>query len=307
MSRRLVLALAGAIWCAGCASHDVSVTPSPSPAQPVDRFHPDFAPGLSILEGFDEQASNVEWRTGDAALYGILVADGDQREVRFAMVRVLDDVPRPESESDIFSMRLIQWGDGRQLAYSYRERPIEVRIHDADGRLMETKGGALAKELAAMGLWRPAAAMEGVTTRKVEELTDEQLDGLGRGLVTLGAIMDSIQGNSSLFPLMMRIVKRPSLLGLLGGVSITVEPRFRDAIPSNWRGASDRSPAPAYRVPLIVRVNGEVALDCLLDVTPARSPLHVGAGIVRVEARNPSRPDKWALVELLAARRGAAD
>ncbi|MCA9310894.1 MAG: hypothetical protein KDA21_06790 [Phycisphaerales bacterium] len=289
--RRALPALAClALVLAGCVQTRVS---PPVVATTTDLFHA----GPAILSGFDPEGEVVRWRDGDSALFGVEVHHGDSLTVRYVLITV--QPPRPldvlPSASVTFTMK-----DGSSRRYTSGLREIVIRLYDEAGTLLEENTGRIAVELAANGFFDAAEAVQGLDDiNRITELDDVTVDRWARGILALLAIMDSINGNEGLSPLMLKIVRRPSLASIVfhTGISITVNPGFERASLEMVDGRE------VYRIPLEIRANDTLALVCSMDVLPVRTPRHLSAGVVECVARNPVDEERWARVRLLAARR----
>lgn len=255
-----------------------------------------FDLGPSILSGMDPADEQVRWEPGDSILMGVLINDGKRQVVRYVLIQLPPVMIALESTRATIALE----GRGKR-AYESPLHRIDIELFDENGTAIDHAEGRLATSLAANGFHDAAVAAlswrgpEGEVD--IEGMDDAAVDAYVRGVLAMVAILQSIQGNGELESQMKRIIRLPSLLAILTGLRIAVTPFFEDATPV------DTIFGPGLRVPVEISASGRTALSCTLDAVPVRRPYHMSAGVVAATATHPTNPNKWARVELLAARR----
>jgi len=98
------------------------------------------------------------------------------------------------------------------------------------------------------------------------------------------------------------VLNKPSVWGVLSHFGVR---RFLNydvstvhSVDASYLGVN----MPAYRMPLRLRLNDEVALAAVITMTAATPPLQTCAGIIEVYAEHPVDPGKRLLIQLIAGR-----
>lgn len=124
-----------------------------------------------------------------------------------------------------------------------------------------------------------------------------------RAWASLAVLLDATQAHPELGPLLMSVVKKPSLLGLLryGGVALEViAPHGAvQAATVDWPGVG---PLRAAAVPGIILASGTKALDVEWLAVHPGEPLAFVSGIVCVLATHPEHADRTVELRLIGAR-----
>lgn len=157
-------------------------------------------------------------------------------------------------------------------------------------------------EVCRLNQGRPAS--ESARSLSMEE---EQLEMAG--WMSLIAFLQVIQENTDLSEVLWKVIKRPSMLSLLfegGSIHLSLLPKFQavELVPAGLPAPLDA--LEAYRLPIHIDVNGTRGLEVELLVCPSQPPLHLAAGMVRLEGTHPEHSDRRVVIELVGARGPAA-
>ena len=142
-----------------------------------------------------------------------------------------------------------------------------------------------------------------------QRLSKEEFERHLVGYVALWSFLAIVQEESALAEILWAVVDTPSPLAVLfSGFAITlgIHPRFAAAQPAATVLRETAEPWPGFKVPIDLTANDTPALRCELAVTDPQRPLTACAGIVSLQAVNPSDPAKKLRIWVLAAELGPA-
>lgn len=318
--RKVVAALlAGTVVAAGCAAPvgpEVVVggeLPAPGPG--------DFPGAAALLDGFDAgdggraHAADDEWRAGDEVLYGLrLQRDGRVRHwllhlrVTEPVALLRDRGGRSRGEP----MPTVDWlirVDGEQRTFPTRHCRVLATVCDAEGRVLGRSEPQLPRDFVARGI---SAACERVWRQRSGDgavavaIGPEDVDAFAEGTLCAVALLQVVQADDVLAPLLWEVVDPPSLWSVLGslGVRVVVRPQFLETVAAT--SPVPAFPTPSFRVPMSLLVNEREALCVGLTVTRPQSPLGLCGGVLAAEAWHPADHGRRFTLVLLAARRGPA-
>lgn len=274
-----------------------------------------FPGARAILDGFDGAvgADLATWQAGDEVLFGLrLCRDGEVRHwllhlrliEPIAIARPGDDVPPPAALPHLMWSLRVNGVDQEFVSAACR---VLATVCDADGNVLGRSEPVLPRDFLARGFTRACervAARHGRVARSRDAddraaATDVQ--PFAEATVAAVALLQVVQEDTVLAPLLWQVVDRPSLWSVVShlGARVLLRPAFERAAPA----PSPVAMAPiAWRVPLALSVNDQPVLQTDLFVVPAARPLALCAGVVGAIARHPRHADREFSLVLLAAR-----
>lgn len=302
--RHLVAALLGLSLAAlaGCSS----TPPAPTAFAPAGAWHTSAGTiGLTALHGwtFDSLAEQRDRRRGDGVLMEVVVegpASGDQQRVERLLVEAsfLDGIVE---------------GDSMRLKFRTTEeapRRIEIPLTYYFVGWAESNEGGVPTSKAAFNFghapeWGTRAGLvESDDTRDRDlapNLTEDERR-FGFYTFTMSAAM-ALSNNELCQRLLLRIAKQPSWWSVLTnrGVSVGIQPTPDDSDqPVTIRLGNQMFDG--VRTPMQIIVNDKPAVFLDVYAAPIRGPLGVTNGIVLIEARHPTDPDRRATLRLAGTR-----
>lgn len=321
-SRAAALAglFAGA-WSA-CATAPPAVATQAVPGWPANDF-----PGASaLLSGFDPIVDRSQsqyavpaaedWRAGDQVLFGLRLrtAAGERRWLLhvgviepLAIARAGDD----DAVAPGGPLPDLHWSltmNDQPTEFASRRCRVRVTVADAMGQVLGVTEPLLPRDLLSNGFAAACQLVErqralGMPQRLEDFYASFDLQPLTAAAACAIAVLQVMQDDRVLSPLLWEVVQRPSLWSVATslGVRVVLEPAFH---------ACTRVPAPApagpvaWRVPMRLLVNGEPALALELDVGSAEAPFAPCGGVFAATAHHPQDGAREFALALLAARRG---
>jgi hypothetical protein len=285
----------------------------------------DFPGASAMLAGFDAPVADGEWRVGDEVLLGLRLARDGACRHWLLHLRLAEPLAR-EPGADSAPLPPVAWPlrvNGVDTVVASAACRVHATVADADGAALGRCEPLLPRDLLAAGF---ADACRLVGARRAQRAEagasgrDEGAGGgdggdafyrgvdvqpLARATVAAVALLQVVQEDGVLAPLLWEVVERPSLWSVVTslGVRALLRPRFHDAEPTPSPVAAAGS---AWRVPMTLLVNDDPALLTELYVVPSAPPFALCGGIVAAMARHPTDPSLELSLVLLAARRGPA-
>jgi hypothetical protein len=319
-ARKVLVACILMVLVAGCTSRHgprSALVLREVPALEHDRF----GTGRSLLRSsvVDEPERNGgSWAPGDAVLLGIAVdAGGEQREWYLrarALGKIfaeLDGTPLAMGDS----VRVRRAGGGEWVRIDYDLVRVQVEMFDGRGQLL-TSTEALMPELCLQyGLYeyveQALAGRDAFAPGQVvhddhgEVLASDDLRRAVAGWIAIMKLPEFLQRDAGMDNLIWRLIDRPSLMSIVThrGLQMEVGLNGKDARPDPAGSAY----GPAYRVPLMLTLNGRPAVRCEIVVARGEPPLGPCNGLIAIDATHPGDPARRIAVRLLAARRGEKD
>lgn len=294
--------------CAASTSGDGAPPLARDASELAQRF-----PGAQrILPGIEIDDGAPGWRTGDRGLLGLERVGEDGLERWLIELECVEEESEGVSIHSQSSMTLTT-DAGKTLEIQATEVKFEVRLRDAEGKLLETTRPIVPAGFLSEGLFDACelAASMANSERGWEgsgsELSDEELVKFARGVACCVSLVQVLEDDSALGPILMDIVRRPPLYTFLthGGVDLGIAPALDRTRSESIRFAG-RDEA-GFVLPLTMTANDRVALECELFVLPPTPPLHVVGGIVAIESSGATQAGRSFRITLLGAERGAED
>lgn len=286
-------------------------TPPEPPPPPVDLAPfvtldtADFPGASSLLAGF-AAPEDGPMRIGDAALLAVALHRGSavERQLLLLEVTAFPRIPSARGSGMVrpYHTFAITWtsradADGKSETGTRRwnVRPITMRLsrHDAMGHPLRTSEARLFEEAMAAGWW--PYTYEGAPQR------DSDL-----AFALTMSLQELATSDPLLEDLLFRVVDKPSLWSLATnlGVHVTLGWEPPEATPTKvdapWFDGD------VQRARCEMKLQGAVASWLDMFVTEPRGALAACAGLAGAIARHPHEPDRYAVVRLLATKRGAA-
>lgn len=243
--------------------------------------------------------SPVTFRLGDGAVYGLRLVAGSAVEEWLVSLEV-----EKAAAPDLMTVHRFDL-NGREVLIGTASVGLRATVHDREGRVVQSStsfvGDAFlrAGSLEACDLVRAS----GWRTGTVAQPTDAEASILVRGVMGMYQLFGVLRENEALGPLLLRVVRRPSILSIVtnGGVTLLLEARLEEAVQV------DPTPfgAPrAMRYPVRILANGTLALEAAFFVVAPQPPNHLSAGVVAIDAWHPDEPERRFTMRLLGGRRG---
>lgn len=298
-----------------------SAPPPPPPAldlAPILAFDPTKFPGAAaVLTGFAPVDDDPSMRAGDAALLGFEVhRDGavERQLVLLEVARIpwepaqgvkINGVPQPDNAgvffrpSRTFTVTSTRTDNQPGTAPTVEERlhrirPLDMRLHrlDAAGQTLRTTKATLYEEPLATGFWPYAR-------------NDAKPTATDLALALTVSLQDLATNDAVLQDLLFCIVERPSLWSIATNFGVAVTMKWSAVALGEPSIAVPGFPAEVRRASLELVVNGTTAAwVTLLAAEPTASTRACG-GLVGAIAQHPTETGRFAVVRLLATRRGA--
>ena len=241
-----------------------------------------FAAGEELLSGFDPVDASAELREGDRVLYGLRVWDGTAVLTRFIRIRVVDT-----------SVSITRHGHRQTLVM------VRVEVFDESGDLAGGTDVRVDRDLFVY-----PSIVRGCRLRDAElqpgPFGGRPLHPSGEGDVPVSLFMGIIRRTDILLEILWKVVRKPSLLSMLGGVRVSGNSWCKQAVPATHALAQ----GDVFRIPYRIVLNRELALKATITATGNASPLAVCVGIVEFAGQATDDPSRRILFRLLAARRG---
>jgi hypothetical protein len=121
----------------------------------------------------------------------------------------------------------------------------------------------------------------------------------------LGGYFNAVQQTPNLKPILMRVLKFPSLWSVIrhAGVTVSIKIDADDASRVSSDGWGLANGEPIYALPEIFAINGRPGLNLTMVVAAPRPPLLACGGIIGLLAENPAEPENYLTLRIISARR----
>ena len=315
-SRRFVCTVLGVagVVCTACSAPSPALQPPPLPDVHVESF-----PGAAgVLAGFAPD-DDEPMRVGDAALLGLEIHRDGAIDRQLLLIEVadlkwivpeavrIDGAPQPVDVTRVRLLRQFTVNASRQTltegapdGQPVVERrtlsvtPIDVRLtrFDAAGRPLAASVATLYEEPLSTGFW-PYASSDGDVVAS------------DYAIVLTISMQELAANDEVLQDLLFRVVDPPSVWSIAThlGVELTLrwQPGDARAAPVVVAGFAGE----LRKTSLELVVNGNVATSVTMLVTRPGASLRACGGLVGAVAQHPSDEGRFAVVRLLATRRGA--
>jgi hypothetical protein len=308
----------------GCTACGVS----PAPALSFDVQEPrlsatEFPGAEQLLRGFGDRSRDTVWRRGDAVLFGLRLRRGEssQRwllhvavEEPEAKVHAGEQADDPREGANGAVLPPVTWPikvNGRTESFHSVLCRVAVTVASADGAVLAETHPLLPRDFLQHGFSRALRQVQRVM-HDFPGLGDSQefydyLDAreLAESVVCAVALVQVVQGDEVLSPILWQVVQRPSLMSVIAnfGAEVVIQPRFHDAMRVEAPQGLERR-GPVWSVPMRLFVNDSLALSADLLVGGSEAPLATCGGILGVSARHPKDATVEFSMLLLAAQRG---
>lgn len=270
-----------------------------------------FPAPAALLRGFDARDADAAWCAGDEVLFGLRLRR--EAEVRHWLLRLR--LSEPEALADGAALAPVDWSiriNGAPQHFASRACRAHVTVMDERGRVLGESDPVLPRDFLAHGLAgacrRIAARLAGVRGPFVMQdvYRDTDVRPLAEATVSAVALLQVVQEDDVLAPLLWQVVQRPSLWSVLRnlGAKVVLRPRFHALVETTSSLAA--APGAVYRLPLVLLVNDAPALQVELFVGEAAPPFALCGGVLGAIARHPTEPGVELSLQLLSARRGTA-
>jgi len=298
-----------------------SAPPPPPPAldlAPFTALEPSNFPGAAaVLTGFAPTDDDPAMRAGDAALLGLELHRGGAVERQLVLLEVariprepvhgvtIDGVPQPDHAGVFFRPSRtfsVTWtrtdstpgSTPKVERRSHRVHPLEMRLQRLDswGRLLRTSEATLYEEPLATG-FVPYAH------RDAQPPASDLAFALTMSLQELATNDDVLQD------LLFRIVERPSLWSIATNLGVHVTMTWGTVASDEPTIVVPEFPDEVRRASLELAVNGSTAAWVTLLAAAPTSSTRACGGLVGAIAQHPTEAGRFAVVRLLATRRGA--
>lgn len=255
------------------------------------------------------------WHAGDSALFALELHQGTEVRRWLLQVRVLDpllqDISDGEPEPQTLSYT-VNVSDLGERTYTSTMMRLQVSVSDAAGQELGQSSPRVPRDFLARGFVDACRAMEQAEPAGADAeaaLRRARIEYAAESMQSLVTLLGIVARDDTLSDILWQVVRRPSLLSVLWhfGVSISLQPRFREAIRAAALPPHLPDLAPSWVVPFTLTINGAPALYADLLVTAPDPPLHLSGGILGVSARHPDDPARrFSLLLLAASRAGEA-
>ena len=286
---RFVLLLLAAA-CRGPAT-SVSIAPFPAP-------------------GFDPSEEQAQpWDTDDRALMRVLLEGETAREweVEIAVGRKWREPlsfhgSTENGQSFSFVSPVIE---GTVRAREVGESTAEASVTGLPARFLQHGFYHLGRMLCEA--YEEYDAEGDFSLEQTQELRRALETELMKSIAAAISFLQIAQGDPVLSKVFWQVIEKPSLLSMLRHRGVNLNMTFGPDAPHRVvsdlpRGLEGR---PVFALPFEIELNGKIAMTGEIWSTEPTPPLHVVAGIVRVEGRHPGDPSRVMSLELRGARHGA--
>lgn len=258
-------------------------------------------PSPALLEAFSPAPiaaeSPVTFRLGDGAVYGLRLVAGTAVEEWLVSLEVEKAAP------DVMILHRFDLS-GREVAIGTSSVGVRATVHDREGRVVQSSTSSVGEAFLRAGSLEACdlVGARGWRTGTAAQPTDAEASILVRGVMGMYQLFGVLRENEALGPLLLQVVRRPSLLSIIanGGVTLQLEARLEEAVQV------DPTPfgAPrAMRYPVRILANGTLALEAAFFVVAPQPPNHLSAGVVAIDAWHPDEPERRFTMRLLGGRR----
>lgn len=260
-----------------------------------------------LLDGFDTPRPGTLVRTGDCALFGLCLLDGERRREWYLRLTALDDeqITDRRKVKVPANSQIARWFDSSSDATPDADGNIEVDLpwpHDMRVEVFDGKRKRLADERhvfspslfdgALLGCLEATMVPPPPARSLFEPPTHES-----RAVYSVMNVMGIVRGAKSLLAILREVAQLPPLWTLLRGLRVGTGMSLERAVPEPTTDGSI-----AFAFPLRVVINGNPALLCTVTAVDPMPPLRVCGGFTRVVAQDPANADRRVVLTLLAAR-----
>jgi hypothetical protein len=136
------------------------------------------------------------------------------------------------------------------------------------------------------------------------QLTMEEERALAGGIPALFSFFDVVQHTEGLEDILLKVVRKPSLWSVIRhvGVSVNLRIEVKNMVPANPAPWGSLAGSPMYYFPLMLDLNGQLALKVTFVVTSPRPPLLASGGIIGMLAEKPGDNETYLTLKIVSAR-----
>ncbi|HLU40128.1 MAG TPA: hypothetical protein VK081_12150 [Planctomycetota bacterium] len=273
---------------AGCSyvEHDHGWAVRPARIAAAHAF-----PSSTRVHGVDPPAPPQRIPEGDCILYGIEFEKGDVRR---------DWLVHVEVEDAEFEPRANRFGD------RHASLRLAVRVTDETGAEVGRDVVTVSREDLLAGLVDACRGESHVVRGSTRLRADVA------AVLALRNMLAVMRESEVLSDILWTVIDKPSLFSVIRnfGVRVSLGADFEGAREAARMLLGGDPPAgrvvPVHEVPVELQLNGVPALRAKVLATEPDSPLNLGAGIVGIDAFQPSDPAARVCIRVLAARRAGA-
>lgn len=271
----------------------------------------------ALLAGFDPPEPAADWRAGDRVLYALTTTSAKRTQTKLIEIELLGRCTLVLANSSSLapflfeSVTLTATVGSKQVEWSSELLRLGVRVFEADGRLVQRTEAKVPETVLRSGLVPGLEFYAALKDRAPGdgtpiELTDQEVRVFGEMLAMLPTLLQILQDDGVLEPLLRGVVGPPPLLSLLKfrGIEIGVSAQLQDAAVLGDHPSHPSASGPIHRLPLQLTVNDAPALDLSLEVTRTDPPLRLSGGILALRGVACRGAERSVTLELRAARRG---
>lgn len=272
--RALVIPSAAILLAACIASPEAGIASAGAPlVAEVDESV--FAVRDRLLKGIEAPHDDL-LAVGDAVLFGVALADENGARTWYVRVTSM------EAEATI--------SDGLT---------VRIELFDDSASLLGSQTVTLARYLVG-GIVR--GCVDFATVRVPGE--SMALTERGKARAAIVDVLRMVEQSAVLADVFWRVVRKPTTVSLLGGVSVVADLRQLDHAHPETNPVGEGS---AFAFPLRILVNKTPAFDCRMIVVEPRPPLRLNGGVVSLTGHDSSDPRRRVVVQLLAAQTRSTD
>ena len=266
---------------------------------------PVFHGAAQLLSGFDAPTERDRLEDGDRALFAVELRESGEEPSRFLIrVAVASAAVRHGGQEMVWTMSYrMNSTSGKSEVFREVCRLVQLHVsrHDLDGTQEAESDVYLGRAALETGFAETCATFVETGAGPEVTLSSEQAHDIGLSVMSLRALMTIVESDRQLSELLQRVARRPSLASIISnfGVEIGIEAELHNA---QRIAVPEVAGAEAWRVPLVIRANGEPAVLVLAEVVTPRSPWNLSAGVVRLTARRPGDEEARLVMQAIAVR-----
>jgi len=252
-------------------------------------------PGAHGIDVASKKPSAADWRPDNELIYGLRATSGTDARRWLLRFRALT---RPGARKPI-NMRGFTTDEPELFAaMRSRQARIEITLSSAGGKVLTTSTRRVFCDLFQRGMHASIAVQERVS--KGLSITAEDRQTKTEGFLGFLFVFRAISNNGTLRDILLSVADKPSLFSIMThlGLSLSIDLSSSEARPTTTMVGDSR--LPAYELPFSIMANGSPVLHGWITLVEPRAPLHLGAGIVGIDAYRPSDRETTLSLRLLA-------
>lgn len=302
----VALLLATLSACHAPATPDLAVT---APLAEIDLA--DFPVPGHLLRGFDERQPAGPFQIGDEVLLGLRLRKALEvrnwlLQLRVIEVTALDALGQP-LKPVTWSLRI----NGEPQQFASQVCRVEVIVMDEHGIELGRSQPCLPSDFLSRGIASACRLVHSrskrgsVRRRLLDQPRNQQPDlrPLAEATVAAVALLQVVQADSVLAPILWQIIEKPSLWSVVAnmGAKVMLRPSFH--LVTSADSPVPNLSEPTWRLPLALDVNQQPALNFDLLITDSTPPFALVGGLLGATASHPTDTSRELSMLLLSARR----